>query len=154
MAVPLDEMGNLQLRESERDEESHWNTQSNQYSQRGIDDDDDEDMSDDPEPSSSRHNDVDEDREAALRFELESVQNINSVIEGVIDSLDRAKENMGVILHPSYTQYQKLIYFSNYPSVNWNFHSRVFRELSLLHQRCSIPGLEYYPKQNITGGLS
>lgn len=46
-------------------------------------------------PSESRHV-TEEAREAALRRELEGVRNINEVIEGVIGSLDRAKENMEV----------------------------------------------------------
>lgn len=37
---------------------------------------------------------TDEEREEALRAELEGVQNINTVIEGVLGSLERAKENM------------------------------------------------------------
>ncbi|KAI9832887.1 MAG: hypothetical protein M1819_003917 [Sarea resinae] len=36
-------------------------------------------------------------REAALRKELEGVRNINQVIEGVIESLDRAKGNMDTV---------------------------------------------------------
>ncbi|KAK2802702.1 hypothetical protein FQN51_004226 [Onygenales sp. PD_10] len=38
--------------------------------------------------------DREEAREAALRRELESVRNINQVVEGIIESLDRAKGNM------------------------------------------------------------
>jgi hypothetical protein len=37
-------------------------------------------------------------REAALRRELEGVRNINQVIEGVIATLERSKENMSVRL--------------------------------------------------------
>lgn len=54
-----------------------------------------------PEPKTS-HEDVEtlfdhqESREAALRNELQSVQNINEVIEGLLGSLDRAKGNMNV----------------------------------------------------------
>ncbi|KAI9794302.1 MAG: hypothetical protein M1835_006690 [Candelina submexicana] len=44
----------------------------------------------------SRH-DTEEAREVALRKELEGVRNINEVIEGVIRSLDRAKENMETV---------------------------------------------------------
>ena len=40
--------------------------------------------------------DREEAREAALRDELQSVRNINGVIEGLLDSLDRAKGNMQV----------------------------------------------------------
>ncbi|KAI9704237.1 MAG: hypothetical protein M1836_007098 [Candelina mexicana] len=43
------------------------------------------------------HHDTKEAREAALRKELEGVRNINEVIEGVIGSLDRAKENMETV---------------------------------------------------------
>lgn len=54
-----------------------------------------------PEPKPP-HEDVEtlfdrqESREAALRNELQSVQNINGVIEGLLGSLDRAKGNMDV----------------------------------------------------------
>ncbi|PGH23347.1 hypothetical protein AJ80_02600 [Polytolypa hystricis UAMH7299] len=34
-------------------------------------------------------------REASLRTELQTVRNINQVIEGVLESLERAKDNMG-----------------------------------------------------------
>jgi hypothetical protein len=37
-----------------------------------------------------------EDRDAALRAELESVRNVNKVIEGVVESLQKAKSNMDV----------------------------------------------------------
>lgn len=40
--------------------------------------------------------DNEEAREALLRKELESVRNINQVIEGVVESLERAKVNMEV----------------------------------------------------------
>jgi hypothetical protein len=41
---------------------------------------------------------VDEDsREASLKQELESIQKINEVIEGVIDSLEKAKENVNTV---------------------------------------------------------
>ncbi|KAL1610032.1 hypothetical protein SLS60_001697 [Paraconiothyrium brasiliense] len=38
-----------------------------------------------------------EDREAALRKELESVRNVNKVIEGVVESLQKAKNNMDTV---------------------------------------------------------
>ncbi|CAF9919764.1 MAG: hypothetical protein HETSPECPRED_004111 [Heterodermia speciosa] len=55
-----------------------------------------------PPPSSSRPNatpgqskyDTEEAREAALRKELAGVRNINQVVEGVIESLEKAKGNM------------------------------------------------------------
>lgn len=40
--------------------------------------------------------DREEAREAALRDELRAIQKINEVIEGLLDSLDRAKGNMQV----------------------------------------------------------
>lgn len=44
---------------------------------------------------------VDQDaRDAALRAELAGVQNINKVIEGVIESLEKAKANMEVCILP------------------------------------------------------
>ena len=49
-----------------------------------------------PANQSARFDDPEEAREAALRRELEGVRNINSVIEGVLASLERAKGNMGV----------------------------------------------------------
>lgn len=42
------------------------------------------------------HYTTEEAREAALRKELESVRNVNRVIEGVVESLEKAKSNMGV----------------------------------------------------------
>jgi len=44
---------------------------------------------------------AEEAREAALRKELESVRNINKVIEDVVSSLEKAKSNMDVRLSPS-----------------------------------------------------
>lgn len=37
-----------------------------------------------------------ENRDAALRAELASVQRINEVVEGVLESLEKARGNMGV----------------------------------------------------------
>lgn len=42
------------------------------------------------------HYTTEEAREAALRRELESVRNVNNVIEGVVESLEKAKNNMDV----------------------------------------------------------
>jgi hypothetical protein len=46
------------------------------------------------------HYTAEEAREAALRRELESVRNVNKVIEGVVESLQKAKDNMGVSAPP------------------------------------------------------
>ena len=42
------------------------------------------------------HYTTEEAREAALRRELESIRNVNKVIEGVVESLQKAKDNMAV----------------------------------------------------------
>jgi hypothetical protein len=42
------------------------------------------------------HYTTEEAREAALRRELESIRNVNKVIEGVVESLQKAKDNMEV----------------------------------------------------------
>lgn len=49
------------------------------------------------------HYTTEEAREAALHRELESMRNVNKVIEGVVESLQKAKDNMGVSL----TAYQR-----------------------------------------------
>ncbi|KAK2864955.1 hypothetical protein FQN49_004055 [Arthroderma sp. PD_2] len=71
MATPIPEMDNLQL--EGKDEEGRYH-------------------------GSSQHNNdttqTEDDKEAALRSELKSVRDINAVIEGVVESLERAKGNM------------------------------------------------------------
>lgn len=47
------------------------------------------------------HYTTEEAREAALRKELDSVRNVNKVIEGVVESLQKAKNNMDVSMHPT-----------------------------------------------------
>lgn len=47
------------------------------------------------------HYTTEEAREAALRGELESIRNVNKVIEGVVESLQKAKDNMEVCRMPS-----------------------------------------------------
>ena len=44
--------------------------------------------------SKESHYTTEEAREAALRRELESIRNVNKVIEGVVESLQKAKDNM------------------------------------------------------------
>lgn len=48
-----------------------------------------------PTPGESKY-DTDEAREAALRKELAGIRNINQVVEGVVESLEKAKGNMDV----------------------------------------------------------
>ncbi|OAL49723.1 hypothetical protein IQ07DRAFT_568903 [Pyrenochaeta sp. DS3sAY3a] len=43
------------------------------------------------------HYTAEEAREAALRRELESIRNVNKVIEGVVESLQKAKDNMATV---------------------------------------------------------
>ncbi|KAH7338534.1 DASH complex subunit Duo1-domain-containing protein [Pyrenochaeta sp. MPI-SDFR-AT-0127] len=43
------------------------------------------------------HYTTEEAREAALRRELESIRNVNKVIEGVVESLQKAKDNMATV---------------------------------------------------------
>ena len=47
------------------------------------------------------HYSVEEAREAALKKELENVRNVNRVIEGVVESLEKARTNMNVRATPS-----------------------------------------------------
>jgi hypothetical protein len=49
-----------------------------------------------PPRNKESHYTTEEAREAALRSELESIRNVNKVIEGVVESLQKAKDNMGV----------------------------------------------------------
>ena len=42
------------------------------------------------------HYSTEEAREAALRQELQNIRNVNKVIEGVVESLQKAKDNMAV----------------------------------------------------------
>ncbi|KAI4619878.1 hypothetical protein J4E83_005735 [Alternaria metachromatica] len=47
--------------------------------------------------SKESHYTTEEAREAALRRELESIRNVNKVIEGVVESLQKAKDNMATV---------------------------------------------------------
>ena len=51
-------------------------------------------------PGESRYG-TEEARETALRKELAGIRNINQVVEGVTESLDKAKDNMDVRLCPN-----------------------------------------------------
>lgn len=97
MAGLADDIDNLHLQEENEDDT--WDPRATQYQHN--------DPADVPEPSKSQRGDAfeDEDREAALWHELKTVRDINSVIERVVESLDSAKENMGVwhFSHPLFT---------------------------------------------------
>jgi len=49
-----------------------------------------------PSNAAKSRND-EESREAALKQELESIRKINTIIEGVVESLEKAKENVGTV---------------------------------------------------------
>ncbi|KAK2765640.1 hypothetical protein FQN54_008495 [Arachnomyces sp. PD_36] len=91
-------MDKLQL--SDEDTEDLWISPSQRRpkSRSGKDSTDSEKM---PESSLPRNDDTlydqEEARDIALRRELESVRNINQVIESVVDSLARAKGNMETV---------------------------------------------------------
>lgn len=90
-------MENLPLSDNESDD--LWNSPS-QRTRREIFPKPVNEASTTPPPRSSHDDETlfgrEEAREATLRNELQSVRNINQVIEGLIGSLDRAKGNMDV----------------------------------------------------------
>ncbi|GAD99120.1 hypothetical protein PVAR5_7826 [Paecilomyces variotii No. 5] len=93
-----EEMDKLQL--SEEDTEDLWNSPSKRRAKTPRQKTPkNEDGS--PDPAQPRNGetlfDLEETREAALRNELQSVRNINQVIEGLLESLDRAKGNMTTV---------------------------------------------------------
>lgn len=78
------------------------------YEDQDIDYDMDIDLGPTPSKPSAPRPETSESREAALRKELDSVRQINKVIENVVTSLEKAKGNMHVrlnspcIIHPSW----------------------------------------------------
>ncbi|EEP82493.1 conserved hypothetical protein [Uncinocarpus reesii 1704] len=86
MTVPTDDMEKLHLEESS--EGDFWNMSSKQRPKHSSGKFAEDASSNQGIPSS-------EEREVALRAELQMLRNINNVIEGTIDSLERAKDNMG-----------------------------------------------------------
>lgn len=69
------------------------------YEDQDIDYDMDIDLGPTPSKPSAPRPETSESREAALRKELESVRQINKVIEDVVTSLEKAKGNMDVRCH-------------------------------------------------------
>lgn len=93
-----EEMGRLDL--SDEDTEDLWNSPSKRGNQKTFKR---EPSTESPTPHSHPPHetgdtlfDRQEAREAALHGELQSVRNINDVIEGLLKSLDNAKGNMDV----------------------------------------------------------
>ncbi|KAH8423872.1 DASH complex subunit DUO1 [Aspergillus melleus] len=93
-----EEMDSLQLSDNESDD--LWNSPS-QRTRREIFPKPANETSTTPPARSSHDGETlfgrEEAREAALRNELQSVRNINQVIEGLLGSLDRAKGNMDTV---------------------------------------------------------
>jgi hypothetical protein len=99
-----EEMERLQL--SDEDTEDLWNSPSKRGSHKRVQ----PRLSDEmpaPEPRQAHEGgdtlfDRQEAREAALQHELHAVRNINEVIEGLLNSIDKARGNMEVCLgHPA-----------------------------------------------------
>jgi hypothetical protein len=63
------------------------------------------------------HYTTEEAREAALRKELENIRNVNRVIEGVVESLEKAKSNMDVRQAVRKRQRPQLRYFRPSPAL-------------------------------------
>jgi 3',5'-cyclic AMP phosphodiesterase CpdA len=95
-----EQMEQLQL--SDEDTEELWNSPSQRRTKTP-----DQKTGKEPNPPSDRSQnrdsetlfDREEAREAALRNELQTVKNVNQAIEGVLESLARARGNMEVGSH-------------------------------------------------------
>ncbi|KAL2008060.1 hypothetical protein VTN00DRAFT_8042 [Thermoascus crustaceus] len=93
-----EQMERLQL--SDEDTEDLWNSPSSKKHKKMQSHKSVQESSSKPEPSHARGDSIyerEEAREATLREELQTVRNINEVIEGVLESLDRAKGNMETV---------------------------------------------------------
>jgi len=96
-------MERLQL--LEEDNEELWNSPSRRKPQKGpnqtVVGDISSNPGDRPQQIVNNQNDTafdrEEAREAALRHELQTVKKINEAIEGVLESLERARINMGTV---------------------------------------------------------
>lgn len=87
MAAPADEMEKLHLEENA--EQDFWSSDSKHRTKQSS--------GRTPETPSGNPSPSAEERETALRAELQALRDINKVIEGAVESLERAKDNMGVI---------------------------------------------------------
>jgi hypothetical protein len=95
-------------------------------------------------PAESKYT-TEEAREAALRKELESVRNVNKVIEDVVESLEKAKSNMGVCAGSCSYRLLSSIYLAIIAS---QFHTAS-------HKRCTMTSeihklLTYSPLQTVS----
>lgn len=96
MSQPPD-VGALRLNDDVEDEYDNI-----PYEDEDIDYDMDIDLGPTPSKPSAPRPETSESREAALRKELDSVRQINKVIEDVVQSLEKAKGNMDVCYFCSY----------------------------------------------------
>lgn len=90
-------MGALQL--SDSDDEALFNTPAARKSKTAAHDGDaatEDGAAGGKTRAKESHYTTEEAREAQLRRELESIRNVNKVIEGVVESLQKAKDNMAV----------------------------------------------------------
>ena len=96
MHSTAEQMERLEL--SEEDTEELWNSPSKRGTRTVKKKNPDDKKSKEPKPSHDNSTSFEREdaREAALREELQSVRNINQVIEGLLNSLDSAKGNMDV----------------------------------------------------------
>jgi hypothetical protein len=137
-------MDRLQL--SDDDSDDLWNSPSKRRSNKPTRHKVPEERSTTPETRPSHDGetlfDRQEAREAALQDELQTVRNINQVIEGLLGSLDRAKGNMDVCQRTSFCQQREV-------PANIGPH-RPLRALLTLLQLYSTRGLVFYLKPSIT----
>ena len=87
------------------------------------------------------HYTAEEAREGALRRELESIRNVNKVIEGVIESLQKAKDNMAV----------RGARASRH-SARANGSLRPYHVPFKMHRPCSTHGPGYCPRPSTISG--
>jgi hypothetical protein len=90
-------MGALEL--SDSDEEALFDTPAARQNKKKAQDagaDGGEGAASGKTRTKESHYTTEEAREAALRRELESIRGVNKVIEGVVESLQKAKDNMAV----------------------------------------------------------
>jgi hypothetical protein len=90
-------LGALNLSDSDTDGDALFDTPAAHKAKKTKDVESDAEGAASTRPRAKEsHYTAEEAREAALRRELESIRNVNKVIEGVIGSLQKAKDNMAV----------------------------------------------------------
>lgn len=90
-------LGALHLSDSDTDGDALFDTPAARKTNKTKDVESDAEGATGSRPRAKEsHYTAEEAREEALRRELESIRNVNKVIEGVIESLQKAKDNMAV----------------------------------------------------------